>query len=165
MLRKEASISASVADLRNTITIDDTKSVNQNKQVQFQRSGTFLFQYNDDTYELRDNDFNKHSAQLMTVTNTTDLVQYYKQLQSMSVTYNIFLKPFESLTIWNRSPNTIPSTCMFVTLGVDNNTIDAYRRMKSALYTKLTKTTFVQPEHNAIVQHGGNTTRWVRNFV
>jgi hypothetical protein len=63
---------------------DATMSVNQNKKMQFQRSGTFLFQYNDDTYELCDDDFNKHSsAQLMTVTNATDLVQYYKQLQSM----------------------------------------------------------------------------------
>lgn len=91
----------------------------------------------------------------MPITSATDLVQYYKQLQSMSVTFNIFLKPFESLTPWNRSPNTIPSTCMFTTLEVENNTIDAYRQMKSALYTKLTKTTFLQPEHKAIVQHGG----------
>jgi hypothetical protein len=134
---------------------EPTTSVNNTKQMHFQRSGTFLFQYQDNTYELRDNDFNKHSANLMTVTNTTDLVQYYKQLQSMAVTYNIFLKPFESLTVWNRSPNTIPTTCMFVTIEVDNNTVDAYRRMKSALYTKLTKTRFVNAEHNAIVQHGG----------
>jgi hypothetical protein len=73
----------------------------------------------------------------------------------MAVTFNIFLKPFESLTIWNQSPNTILTTCMFVTIEVENNTVDAYCRMKSSLYTKLTKTTFVNAEHNAIIQHSG----------
>jgi hypothetical protein len=132
---------------------DDMQPVHPMKHSHFQRSGTFTFQYNEHTYELRDNDFNKHLAMLMEVKDTTDLVQFYKQLQSMSVTYNIFLQPFESLVPWNRSPNTIPSTCMFTTLEVQNNTIDAYRRMKSALYAKLTKSLFVHPEHNAIVQH------------
>jgi hypothetical protein len=133
---------------------DNVQSINSSKHTSFQRSGSFTFQYNDHTYELRDNDFNKHSAKLLIVKDATDLVQFYKQLQSMSVTYNIFLQPFECLTPWNRSPNSIPTTCMFTTLDVNNNTIDAYRRMKSVLYAKLTKSEFHHPEHNAIVHHG-----------
>jgi hypothetical protein len=43
---------------------------------------------------------------------------------------------------------------MFTTLEVETNTIDAYRQMKSALYTKLNKTLCLHPEHHAIVQHG-----------
>jgi hypothetical protein len=58
-------------------------SMTHNKQAQYQWSGTFLFQYNKDTNELRDNDFNKHSTKVMDVKDATDLLQYYKQLQSM----------------------------------------------------------------------------------
>jgi hypothetical protein len=43
---------------------------------------------------------------------------------------------------------------MFTAINIETNTIDAYRRMKTALYIKLTKTTFHNAEHEAIVQHG-----------
>jgi hypothetical protein len=120
----------------------------------FQRSGTLVFTYNDESFELRDSDFHKHSAKLLTVNTTKELVTLYKQIQSMAVTYNIFLTPFDDLTPWNKNANTLPSTCMFETIDIVTNTVDAYRRMKSALYNKLTKATFILPEHTAIIQHG-----------
>ena len=129
--------------------------VPQTSHRQFQRSGTLVFTYNEESFELRDSDFNKHSAKLLTVNTTKELVNLYKQIQSMAVTYNIFLTPFDDLVPWDKTPNTLPSTCMFATIDIISNTVDAYRRMKSALYNKLTKATFLLPEHNAIIQHGG----------
>lgn len=120
----------------------------------YQKSGTIVFTYEDSTYELRDNDFHKHSANLMDVTTVQDLVNFYKQLQLMAVTYNIFLQQFDNLKPWTKTPNTIPPTCIFPVIDVETNTIDAYRRMKSALYTKLSKVKFLHPEHKAIISHG-----------
>lgn len=90
----------------------------------------------------------------MEVHNDNDLVQYYQQLQSMVIMYNIFLQEFALLQPWQKSATTIPTTCMLTNINVETNTIDAYRRMKTALYIKLTKTVFHNAEHKAIVQHG-----------
>jgi hypothetical protein len=120
----------------------------------YQRSGTLNFEYENSSYELRDGVFNKESAKLMEVHNDNDLVQFYQQLQTMVIMYNIFLQEFALLQPWQKSANTIPSTCIFDTIDLKTNTIDAYRRMKTALYTKLTKVKFHNPEHKAIIQHG-----------
>jgi hypothetical protein len=133
---------------------DTAATTSLHKDKPFQRSGTLIFTYNGETYELRDGDFNKHSAKLITVNNGTELVHYYKQLQSMSVTYNIFLQQFNNLLPWHKSPNTIPTTCIFPMVDTESNTVDAYRRMKSALFNKINGSTFTNAEHKAIIKHG-----------
>ena len=123
----------------------------------YQRSGTLTFEYNDDQYELRDGDFNKNTVKLLAVTTKSDLVNLYKQLQTLAVTYNIFVEQFDKLQLWTRSSDTIPPTCIFHTLDIDTNTVDAYRRMKSALYTKLSHVKFSHPQYQAIIKHGSIT--------
>jgi hypothetical protein len=123
----------------------------------YQRSGTLTFEYNNDQYELRDGDFNKNTVKLITVTTKSDLVNLYKQLQTLAVTYNIFVEQFDKLQLWSRSSDTIPPTCIFHTLDINTNTVDAYRRMKSALYTKLSHATFDHPQYQAIIKHGSIT--------
>jgi hypothetical protein len=135
------------ADVQNTTT--ETQSYRP-----YQRSGVLNFDYEGASYELRDGVFNKESANLMEVKSDEDLIQYYQQMQSMVIMYNIFLQEFALLQPWQKSANTIPSTCIFTELDISNNTIDAYRRMKTALYIKLTKSTFHNSEHVAIVEHG-----------
>jgi hypothetical protein len=72
----------------------------------------------------------------------------------MAVTYNVFVREFHELTPWNRSENSIPTTCLFTIIDVQTKTIDAYRRMKSVLYSKIIKSEFNHPEHIAIIAHG-----------
>ena len=55
-------------------------------QHSFQRSDTLFFTSQNKNYELRCGDFVKHLAELLEVSNVADLVQYYIQLQGMSVT-------------------------------------------------------------------------------
>ena len=50
--------------------------------------------------------------------------------------------------------NSLPPTCIFTSLDTANNTMDAYNRMKNALYSKLTKCIISDPEYKAIVKHG-----------
>jgi hypothetical protein len=75
---------------------------------------------------LRNRDFNKHLAELLQVNTTVDLVRHYKQLQSMAVTFNIFLLPFDHLVPWDKAPNTVPTTFLFTAITTEGNTIDAY---------------------------------------
>jgi hypothetical protein len=123
-------------------------------QRTYQRAGAYTFEFEGNTYELRDGDFSKYTATLIPVNKSSDLITYYKQLQAMAVTYNVFLREFHQLTPWNRSENTIPSTCLFEIIDVPTKTIDAYRRMKSVLYSKIIKSEFNHPEHKAIIAHG-----------
>jgi hypothetical protein len=120
----------------------------------FQKNNALSFLHNGYMWDLRDAAFLKDTGSLMTVKDDNDLVQFYKQIQAMAIMFNIFLQRFQSLQPWNRSANTIPSTCIFTTINSEDNTITAYRRMKSALYTKISKATFLSPVHLAIVQYG-----------
>ena len=141
---------------KDTSTVHHPPSMKKfHSNVPFQRSGTLTFMYGNESYELRDGDFAKHSADLIEVTAVAELVQFYKQLQSMAVTYNIFVSPFNNLQHWDKTVNTLPSTCIFQMLDVESNTVDAYRRMKTALYNKLTKAKFHNQEYKAIIKHGG----------
>ena len=69
----------------------------------YQRSGTLNFEYEGAIYELRDGVFNKESANLMAVHTDNDLVQFYQQLQSMVIMYNIFLQEFSMLQPWQKN--------------------------------------------------------------
>jgi hypothetical protein len=82
--------------------------------------------HNGYTWDLRDASFLKDTGTLMTVKNDTDLVQFYKQIQAMAIMFNIFVQQFQNLQPWNRSINTIPSTCIFTTINSNDNTINAY---------------------------------------
>jgi hypothetical protein len=124
------------------------------QQSPYQKHNALSFLHNGYTWDLRDAAFLKDTGNLMVVKTDHDLVQFYKQIQAMAIMFNIFVQRFQNLQPWNRSANTIPSTCIFTTLNSDENTITAYRRMKSALYTKISKATFLSPVHAAIVQYG-----------
>jgi hypothetical protein len=150
-----------------TFKFDDTGNMDQKMQPSkmdnsfkdpmqcaFQKSGTLVFYYDENTYELRDGDFNKLKSTFTSVESKSDLIILYKQLQGMAIAHNIFLQVFESLVPWDKNPNSITPTCMFNTINTEENTVDAYRRMKSALYHKLTIVTFKNQEYQAIVDHG-----------
>jgi hypothetical protein len=70
-------------------------------QRTYQRAGAYIFDFKGNTYELRDGDFSKYTANLITVNTSSDLITYYKQSQAMAVTYNVFLCEFHELTPWN----------------------------------------------------------------
>jgi hypothetical protein len=120
----------------------------------FQKSGTLVFHYDNNTYELRDGDFNKLKSTFTPIATKSDLIIYYKQLHGMAIAHNIFLSTFDSLVPWDKNPNSITPTCMFTNINTEHNTVDAYRRMKSALYHKITQATFKNQEYKAIVEHG-----------
>jgi hypothetical protein len=121
----------------------------------FQRSGTLTFRYLGDEYELRDGQYTKNSSDLRSVKTKNDLLHYYEEMQSDAITYNIFLQPFDQLQPWVKyTSNTLPTTCMFKELNLNDNTVDAYNRMKNALYSKLRTSMFHDPEYKAIVKHG-----------
>ena len=123
--------------------------------VSYQRSGSMLFRYQSSEFELRDQQYNKNSSDLREVTTKTDLVHFYEEMQSDAISYNIFLQQFDLLSPWAKyTTNTIPPTCILQHLTAVDNTIDAYNRMKNALYNKLAKSTFHDPEYDAIVKHG-----------
>jgi hypothetical protein len=132
----------------------DTNFGNNHMQRAFQKSGTLLFHYSDDVYELRDGDFNKLQSKFTPITTKSDLIIFYKQLHGMAITHNIFLTPFDQLVPWDKNPNSITPTCMFTKIQPEDNTVDAYRRMKSALFHKLTQATFYNQEYKAILDHG-----------
>ena len=114
-----------------------------------------MFQYQSAEYELRDQYFTKHSSNLRVVKTKTDLVHFYEELQSAAISYNIFLQQFDLLQPWAKyTTNTLPPTCILTHLDAPSNTINAYNRMKNALYSKLSNSTFHDPEHKAIVKHG-----------
>jgi hypothetical protein len=123
-------------------------------QCAFQKSGTLVFYYDENMYELRDGDFNKLKSTFTSVETKSDLIILYKQLHGMAIAHNIFLQVFESLVPWDKNPNSITPTCIFTTINTEENTVDAYQRMKSALYHKLTQVTFKNQEYHAIVEHG-----------
>ena len=135
---------------------NNKQSYNVHHQSSFaHRSGTVYFQYQGSTYELRDNHYAKNSAELRDVNNKTDLVHFYEEMQSDSIMYNIFLQQFDLLQPWQKYiTNTLPPTCIFNNLTISDNTIDAYNRMKNAIYTKLTKCNINDAEYKAIVKHG-----------
>jgi hypothetical protein len=139
----------------NTMNNPSKMDANDNSmQRAFQKSGTMVFHYEDNVYELRDGDFNKLKTKFTAVATKSDLIILYKQLHGMAITHNIFLTPFDQLVPWNKDPNSITPTCLFTTIMPETNTVDAYRRMKSALYHKLTQATFTNQEYQAIVDHG-----------
>ena len=123
----------------------------------FQRSGIVTFSHNGQQYDLNDTHFHKYSRDLLVVSTKHDLIQFYVQLQSMAVMDNIFLTPFDALTSWNKISDTIPTTCMLTTLNAADNTIEAYKRMKSAIYTKVASATISNAEYEAIVAHHATT--------
>jgi hypothetical protein len=133
--------------------IDSTFGQNTMQRA-FQKSGTLLFHYSDDVYELRDGDFNKLQSKFTPISTKSDLIIFYKQLHGMAITHNIFLTPFDQLVPWDKNPNSITPTCMFEQIHPEDNTVDAYRRMKSALFHKLTQATFYNQEYKAILDHG-----------
>jgi hypothetical protein len=145
------------ADTVPDTTRSDPTAYRKAATPSYQRSGTLTFEYNNDHYELRDGDFNKNTVKLIAVTTKSDLVNLYKQIQTLAVTYNIFVEQFDKLQLWSRSSDTIPPTCIFHTLDINTNTVDAYRRMKSALYTKLSHVKFDHPQYQAIIKHGSIT--------
>ena len=99
-----------------------------------------LFRYQSSEFELRDQQYNKNSSDLREVTTKTDLVHFYEEMQLDAISYNIFLQQFDLLSPWAKyTTNTLPSTCIFTQLTHADNTVDAYNRMKNALYTKLAK--------------------------
>ena len=121
----------------------------------YQRSGSMIFRYQNTDYELRDQQYNKNSSELREVTTKTDLVHFYEEMQSDAISYNIFLQQFDMLKPWAKyTTNTLPPTCLLTHLTAVDNTIDAYNRMKNALYNKLAKSTFHDKEYDAIVKHG-----------
>jgi hypothetical protein len=128
--------------------------INRNSTTTYQKNNALSFSYNGYVWDLRDAAFLKDTGNLMVVNTDNDLVQFYKQMQAMAIMFNIFIQQFSNLRPWNRSANTIPSTCIFETINATDNTINAYRRMKSVLYTKISKATFTSPVHQAIVQYG-----------
>lgn len=128
---------------------------NNNHMPQFQKSGTLIFSYEGEKYELRDSHFHKNSAKLRTVKDKVDLIHFYEELQSDAISYNIFLKQFDMLVPWVKyASNTLPPTCLFEYLTIQDNTIDAYNRMKNCLYTKISKAEIKDPEYSAIIKHG-----------
>ena len=127
----------------------------QHNQMQYQRSGSVIFNYRGSTYELRDNQYAKNSSELRKVTNSVDLVHFYEEIQSEAISYNIFLQQFDMLKPWDKYvTNSLPPTCIFDSLNANDNTIDAYNRMKNALYAKISKSEIKDPEYKAIVKHG-----------
>ena len=122
-------------------------------QPPFQRAGVIGFNHDGAQYELNDTHFHKYSSTLIEVHHKHDLISYYTQLQAIAVMNNIFLTPFDALTVWDKLPSTIPTTCMLKTLTIHDNTAEAYKRMKSALYTKIVKSTIMNQQYKAIVTH------------
>ena len=126
-----------------------------NNQLQFRRSGSVMFVYEGSTYELRDSQFAKNSSDLRKVSDSVDLVHFYAELQSDAISYNIFLQQFDMLEPWDKYiSNSLPPTCILDHLNTNDNTIDAYNRMKNTLYTKISKSEIKDPEYKAIVKHG-----------
>jgi hypothetical protein len=123
-------------------------------QHEFQKSGTLVFYYDKNTYELCDGDFNKLKSTFTPIENKNNIIILYKQLHRMAIAHNIFLQPFESLVPWDKTPNSITPTCIFTTINTEENTVDVYQRMKSTLYHKLMQITFKNQEYHAIVEHG-----------
>ena len=124
-------------------------------QPQFQRSGTLVFRYDNIDYELRDGQYTKADTTLRVVHDSNDLPLFYQELQSEAISYNILLEDFAALQAWVKyATNTLPTTCIMTSLNARDNTINAYNRMKNAIYTKLNKCTFQDPKHKAIVRHG-----------
>ena len=130
-------------------------SQSNNNQFQYQRSGSVIFNYNGQSYELHDSQYAKNSSDLRKVTNSVDLVHYYEEMQSEAIAYNIFLQQFDMLKPWDKYvTNSLPPTCIFDYLTANDNTIDAYNRMKNALYAKISKSEIEDPEYKAIIKHG-----------
>jgi hypothetical protein len=67
----------------------------------YQKHNSLSFMHNGYTWDLRDAAFLKDTGSLMIVNNDKDLVQFYKQLQSMAIMFNIFLQQFQTLQPWN----------------------------------------------------------------
>jgi hypothetical protein len=119
----------------HSTTIKEETSIHENDkpsptgQRTYQCAGAYVFDFEGNSYKLQDGDFSKYTANLITVNSSSDLITYYKQLQAMAVTYNVFLREFHELTPCDQSENSIPSTCLFTIIDVPTKTIDAYCRM------------------------------------
>ena len=128
---------------------------NNNPYNQYQRSGSLNFIYNNAEYELRDMNYVKYASDLRAVNSKEDLVNFYEELQADAITYNILIQQFDLLTPWIKySTNSLPPTCMLTTLTPETNTINAYNRMKNAVFTKLSKSEINEPQYKAIIKHG-----------
>ena len=131
---------------------------NHNKTLPtLQRPGVTIFMHRGDQYELNDTHFHKYTRDLMKVTTKVDLIQYYMQLQAMAANNNIFMMPFDRLTTWDKAADTIPPTCMLESLTVEDNTVEAYRKMTTSLYTKISESKFNNLQYQAIVHHHATT--------
>jgi hypothetical protein len=119
-------------DIPNTTKPDDVPSKVESNfrynpmQCAFQKSGTLLFHYSNDVYELCDINFNKLQSKFTPIATKSDLIIFYKQLHGMAIMHNIFLTPFDQLVPWDKTPNSIIPTCMFTQIHPEDNTIDAY---------------------------------------
>ena len=69
-------------------------------QQQYQRSGTLLFIFQGDEYELRDGQYTKNDTTLRDVDGANDLLLYYQEMQSEALAYNIMLENFDQLQPW-----------------------------------------------------------------
>lgn len=114
-------------------------------------------------YTLRDNDFKRNSPPLQICKKPSDIVHIYNALESSANSYNIMITPFNDIQVWDKAPNSIPTTCnMDFNVEEDSNLHMVYTRMSSAIYEKLRKTNFLYiPRFNKIL----NSTRTTDGFV
>ena len=111
------------------------------------------FEHEGSTYYLKDKDFLKNSPKIEIPTSVDDGLTIYSQLQKNALIYNIFINPIDKISIWDMSPNTVPTTC---NLDVDDphNFQQAYQCSAVAIYTKLQNTNMAKvPFFKQIVEH------------
>lgn len=111
------------------------------------------FEHQGDIYYLQDKDFLKNSPKIENPVSVDDGLTLYVQLQKNALIYNIFITPIDKITIWDMSPNTVPTTC---NLDIDNkhNFLQTYERSAVAIYTKLQNTIMTKvPFFKQILEH------------
>lgn len=89
-------------------------AVSQTPSIQqYFHQNTLKFEHQGDEYFLQDKDFIKNSPKIQPPTLVDDALTIYSQLQKNANIYNIFITPIDRITIWDHSPLSIPTTCMF----------------------------------------------------
>ena len=111
------------------------------------------FEHQSDTYYLQDRDFLKNSPKIETPISVDDGLTIYSQLQKNALIYNIFITPIDKISIWDMSPNTVPTTCN-LDITDKHNFLQTYQRSAVAIYTKLQNTTMSKvPFFKQIIEH------------
>ena len=113
---------------------DDMKRVNE-KYVDFEQPGGM--------YTLRDHEFKRNCPMLQVCKKKSDIVNIYNFLQTTASSYNIMITPFTDVKVWDKAPDSIPTTCNMYYDEFDPITVMVYQRMSSAIYEKLKKTSFL----------------------